>query len=313
MSESKYSQQPLWTSVVSGSVGGAVAVVVGYPFETVKVRMQTGRTQRLFSALFKGVSSPLCAVTPSWALMYFSYSFAQSAMDGRVEGAARRGALSGAICGLAVATVTTPFDAVKIAAQNERIGAWEAARRLLRQRSVFHGLSATCVHLCLSQAIFFATYESVLDRLPDASWGGAVAGGAAGVVEWTTCLPTDTVKTRYQAGPVGARYLDVFAATYRSGGFLRGFYRGYLPILCVRFPFFCSLPAVSRLRAVPVNASAYFIIESTNAFLMGAKGRTDSAATGAAVEEEDQQQQQRSTTTTTSTRSTTLAAALSPS
>lgn len=55
--DAKYAQ-PLWTSVVSGTVGGSVAVrwltfasilntlqvIIGYPFESVKVRLQTGKT-----------------------------------------------------------------------------------------------------------------------------------------------------------------------------------------------------------------------------------------------------------------------------
>jgi len=249
----KYSQ-PLWTSVCSGTVGGVVAVIVGYPFESVKVRLQTGQKTGMFRSLYKGILAPLAGVTPQWALMYFSYFASQAAMQDIFSGpenALKRGAASGFACGLIVATVVTPTDAVKIVAQNEKISASKAFASLLRRGglrgALCHGFLATAVHLGLSQAIFFATYEYVLATFEDnqrqrrrtrsdegrnnnIDWRPAVAGGVAGIVEWTTCLPTDTVKTRLQAGAIGASYFDVLRATYNDFG-LRGFYRGYLPIL----------------------------------------------------------------------------------
>ena len=256
-SSSKY-EAPLWTSVVSGTLGGACGVIIGYPFESVKVRLQTGTTTGLYRSLYKGVLAPLLSVTPQWALMYFAYFAAQNGIEraGGIDSVVGKGAVSGAMCGLVVATVTTPSDAVKIVAQNERITALAAAKRLYSAGGFMHGYLATSVHFGLSQAIFFATYEGILLRMGDdefrgIDWRPAIAGGLAGIVEWTTCLPTDTIKTRLQAGPVGQRYLDVLSSTYSHFG-LRGFYRGYLPIL---------------LRAVPVNSSAYFIIESSNAIL----------------------------------------------
>lgn len=64
-------------------------------------------------------------------------------------------------------------------------------------------------------------------------------------------MATDTVKTRVQAGTVRGKYLDAWAVVYSQHG-ARGFYLGYLPILC---------------RAVPVNASSYFVIELCNSTL----------------------------------------------
>ena len=54
--------QPLWHSLVSGSAGGAAAVLVGHPFDTIKTRLQTGRRDRIFRFLYRGVSARL-AVT----------------------------------------------------------------------------------------------------------------------------------------------------------------------------------------------------------------------------------------------------------
>ena len=264
--------QPMWTSVVSGTIGGACAVLVGYPFETVKVRLQTGTTTRLFGDLFCGVGAPLTTVTPAWAIMYFAYYGAQSWLatkDHWELSAVGKGACSGAICGFATSFVSVPTDVIKINAQNMHVSAMEAFRKLYAARGgpgfLFHGLTATTLHLTLSQAIFFATYEAVLER-----WAGddggtkaaeagdgrpkpvdyapAIAGGCSGIVEWTCCMSTDSVKTRVQAGPMGTPYLSVWSHVLKTEG-PGGFYRGYTPVI---------------LRAVPVNASTFFVIELVN-------------------------------------------------
>ena len=64
-------------------------------------------------------------------------------------------------------------------------------------------------------------------------------------------MATDNIKTRVQSGPPGTRVFGVIWKTLNESG-PRGFYRGYLPVL---------------LRAIPVNSSAYFVIELTNSRL----------------------------------------------
>ena len=87
---------PLWCSVASGTVGGACAVVVGYPFETIKVRLQTGATRRMWSQLFAGMGAPLATVTPQWAVMYAAYYNVQKYLGDKELGPVARGAVSGA-------------------------------------------------------------------------------------------------------------------------------------------------------------------------------------------------------------------------
>ena len=102
-----------------------------------------------------------------------------------------------------------PTDVVKIRAQLKKTTAPRALRELLRRDGpgvLLHGGRATFAHLTLSQAVFFATYEYVLERSgPGApAYAPAVAGAVAGCAEWTLCMATDSVKTRYQAGKRGA-------------------------------------------------------------------------------------------------------------
>ena len=49
---------PLWHSMLMGSLSGAACVIVGHPLDTVKVRLQTSAKGPLFTNLFRGVGGP---------------------------------------------------------------------------------------------------------------------------------------------------------------------------------------------------------------------------------------------------------------
>ena len=142
---------PLWCSVASGTVGGACAVVVGYPFETIKVRLQTGATQRMWSQLFAGMGAPLATDhAAQWAVMYAAYYNVQKYLGDKELGPVARGAVSGAACGFAVSFCAVPVDVVKINAQKMHVSAYESMRTLYKQRGlrfVAHGGVATVLHL----------------------------------------------------------------------------------------------------------------------------------------------------------------------
>ena len=74
-------------SLVAGGVGGVCAVVVGHPFDLVKVRLQTAEKgvyssaldvvrktvarEGLTRGLYAGVSAPLVGVTPMFAVSFW--------------------------------------------------------------------------------------------------------------------------------------------------------------------------------------------------------------------------------------------------
>jgi len=83
-------------SFLSGGIGGVAAVLVGHPFDLIKVRMQTGTVTGagadvgVFGALsktlrsegirgaYRGVSAPLVASTPIYAISFWGYDVGQT-------------------------------------------------------------------------------------------------------------------------------------------------------------------------------------------------------------------------------------------
>ena len=156
---------PLWRSAFAGSVGGICCTLVGQPFDTIKVRIQTGHAREgLFRGLYSGVASPLVGVTPFWLLSYFSYSGAMKAQErdsGRRAGepvnimhAMRAGMVAGLVSG---GVVRGFIDNVKGNAQIRGVSALAAARWLFAQngvRSLGRGVGATTIYSVPTQAVY---------------------------------------------------------------------------------------------------------------------------------------------------------------
>eukprot|EP01065_Artemidia_motanka_P047462 TRINITY_DN7445_c0_g1_i1.p1 TRINITY_DN7445_c0_g1~~TRINITY_DN7445_c0_g1_i1.p1 ORF type:complete len:270 (+),score=44.35 TRINITY_DN7445_c0_g1_i1:309-1118(+) len=251
------SGDPLWYSTALGTISGAACVLVGYPFDTVKVRLQRGAplSKDLIGSLFRGVWSPLLAVTPAWAANFFSYGLFLK-MQGRDDLSAVTAA--GAAAGVLYAVVMCPFEYVKCNTQASR----EPLRKLLMDTvrtsgpsTLYRGIGATVCRDVGQGAVYYYCAERLnrsaafRDRFGDAT--PFAAGICTGLAHCTVEYPFDTVKTRYQTmGYTSYRSLlsDMFAGGAVRG--VAGLFRGY-PVWAVRAPLahgcsFCVIDRVSE-------------------------------------------------------------------
>ncbi|KAI9725154.1 MAG: carnitine transporter [Chrysothrix sp. TS-e1954] len=188
-------------SFVSGGVGGIFAVVVGHPFDLVKVRLQTAekgvytgaldvvrRTvarEGMVRGLYAGVSAPLVGVTPMFAVSFWGYDLGKRVVSnvstvtdnqftvGQVAGA-------GAFSAVPMTIITAPFERVKVLLQIQGqkqlapgekpkySGGIDVVRQLYKEggmRSVYRGSAMTLARDAPGSAAYFATYETVKRRL----------------------------------------------------------------------------------------------------------------------------------------------------
>ncbi|KAJ1984179.1 carnitine transporter [Dimargaris verticillata] len=165
---------------------------------------------------------------------------------------------------LQVQPMATPGAVAKTAAPH--LSLWQLAHRVYRQeglRGVFRGTMATFVRDIPGCAIYFTTYEAVrryVSQHTTLSWmiptplTVMLAGGIAGIVDWTFTMPIDTLKSRLQTAapgqyPRGIR--DVAVHLARTEG-LCVLYRGVGPAM---------------LRAFPANAACFAGYEATMSLL----------------------------------------------
>lgn len=295
-------------SFVAGGVGGACCVLVGHPLDLVKVRMQTGgaaaangsvfgmlsNTLRREGArgLYRGVSAPLTAVSPMFAVSFWSYDIAQRMVkshgqrDMSEEERARSYSLSmkeicaaGAISSIPTTGIMAPTERIKCLLQvqgNEvekggkakSSGMIDCARRVLKEggvRSLYKGTVATLARDVPGTVAYFGTYELVKRELTklqgidpetkgELSVGAVLAaGGLAGMACWTVGIPADVIKSRLQTAPEG-KYGGI-VDVYRAlikEEGYAGLFKGIRPAL---------------IRAFPANAACFLGLEMTRKML----------------------------------------------
>ncbi|XP_052000916.1 solute carrier family 25 member 47-B isoform X1 [Xyrauchen texanus] len=230
---------------IAGSVGGAFGVAVGYPLDTVKVRVQT---QRQYSGVwdcvkttcrtegvggfYRGMSMPVTTVSFSSSLVFGTYRNVLHylhQMRHRNAAHAHHKAdifLSGFAGGVAQVSVMSPADIVKVRlqCQTEPLhpirpdsrpkyrGPVHCVLSIAREEGVlglYKGSGALALRDGPSFATYFLTYNSICDLLSSGSqpeWRVVLlAGGVSGMCGWAIGTPMDVIKCRLQVDGVSKR------------------------------------------------------------------------------------------------------------
>jgi solute carrier family 25 carnitine/acylcarnitine transporter 20/29 len=296
----KSSSSSALKSFISGGVGGACAVLVGHPLDLVKVRMQTGNSgggsvsgmlsdtlrKEGVRGLYRGVSAPLTAVSPMFAVSFFSYDMGQRMVKsygqwGMTEDEREGVPYTLSMAEICVAGALSAIPTTGIMAPSERIkcllqvqaneverggkakysGMMDCARQLLREggmSSVYKGTVATLARDIPGTVAYFGMYEWSKREIMkiqgiDPNKGQlslpavVTAGGLAGMACWTVGIPFDVIKSRYQTAPEG-KYNGIFDV-YKAlikEEGYAGLFRGLRPAL---------------MRAFPANAACFLGVE----------------------------------------------------
>lgn len=265
-----------------GGFGGFVSVLVGHPFDTIKVRLQTsteykGTLDCIKTTLknegiygfYKGMSAPLAGVAPIFALSIMSYKIGKELFGTETSPGKIRlfdHFTAGFFSGIITTIIMAPAERVKclLQIQNESKtikykGSIDCLKQLYKEggtRSIYKGTVATISRDAPSSGIYFMTYEAVKNILKtygyasDNVLGTIFAGGMSGVTFWIVGLPCDVVKNRYQTAPDGMYpngVIDIIRQLLKNEGPL-AFYKGIIPVL---------------MRSFPANAACFFGFEAS--------------------------------------------------
>lgn len=272
------------TGFVAGILSGVTKLVVGHPFDTLKVRLQVSgdrfnnsvltclrATVRRegFKGLYKGGTPPLFGWALMDSVMLGSLSNYRRLLAPEGELELWQHTLAGLGAGLTVSLVATPIEHVKARLQvqyddapGSRIyrGPVEATVKLLRGGNLFNGLTATMIQRSWF-SVFWATYAVTTTKLESATTLSAgsksfLAGGTAASVYWCFAFPFDVVKQRVMTDSIerpryGAGWWACLRDIGRQSGW-RGYYRGFTPCF---------------LRSFPTNGLSVLVFDSTMRFL----------------------------------------------
>lgn len=286
---------------LAGCAGGVAGVLVGHPFDTVKVRLQVQSVekpqyrgtlhcfksiikQESVLGLYKGLGSPLMGLTFINALVFGVQGNTLRALG---HDSPLNQFLAGAAAGAIQCVICCPMELAKTRLQLQDAGparTYKGSLDCLVQiygheglRGVNRGMVSTLLRETPSFGVYFLTYDA-LTRALGCEPGDRLlvpklllAGGTSGIMSWLSTYPVDVVKSRLQAdGLQGApRYrgiLDCVRQSYRAEGW-RVFTRGL---------------ASTLLRAFPVNAATFATVTVVLTYARGEEAGPEGEAVPAA-------------------------------
>lgn len=259
---------------ISGGFGGACLVAVGHPLDLIKVRLQTGTqykgimdcarqtiAKEGIRGLYRGMLTPLAGATPVFAVCFWGYDVGKKLVGNKGELTIGQVAFAGAFSAIPTTILMTPMERVKCIMQvnTQFSGPLSATRFILKEsgiKGLFLGSTATLLRDGLGSIGYFVTYELIKRNLSEKQLSpGAVlvAGGLAGMANWTLAIPLDVLKSRLQTAPKGTYtgLLDVFKKTLSKEG-PTALMKGFRPAM---------------VRAFPANAACFFGMEICRSFL----------------------------------------------
>ncbi|KAF9949941.1 hypothetical protein BGZ70_001573 [Mortierella alpina] len=273
---------------LAGVTSGVTKLVVGHPFDTIKVRMQTSAADRFRGpwhcltetlkkegprALYKGATPPLIGWAFMDSVMLGSLSYYKLILQGgdpNVKLTPFWSGIAGIGAGVTVSFIAAPIEHIKARLQIQYdaksklySGPIDCARQLIRNNGItglWKGLGATLWFRSWFFMWWFS-YEKYAAQLRKRTNMSEAAinfwvGGLSANTFWVFAFPCDVVKNKIMTqpdvkNPPFPTIVSCFKHVYRTDG-LRGFYRGFVPCL---------------LRAFPTNACALTSFELTMRWL----------------------------------------------
>ncbi|KAJ3409054.1 carnitine transporter [Chytridiales sp. JEL 0842] len=182
---------------LSGGGGGVCYVLCNHPFDTLKVRFQTGTHSTLlrtlqhslskqgagggWKSLYKGLTSPLIGVTPMWAFSFWAYDISQRLVSSSYllstpipHFTLPHYLLSGALSALPTALITVPIERLKILMQTSSPKTQTLSHTITHiwkssgPKGFYRGTLATLLRDIPGFAGYYSTYE-LLSRTPPVS------------------------------------------------------------------------------------------------------------------------------------------------
>lgn len=220
----------------AGTVGGIAQVLVGQPFDTVKVRLQSSAEgtysgvgdviKKLIAnegigGFYKGTLTPLVGVGACVSVQFSVNEFMKRYYDKQLNGktpSTLQFFNCGAVAGFANGFLASPIEHIRIRLQTQTGSVKEfngpidcfkklSKNGLFSSSGVFKGLTPTLFRESVGLGIYFATYEALIAREFDKfkvkrtdipAWKLCLFGGLSGYTLWIGIYPVDVIKSKLQ-------------------------------------------------------------------------------------------------------------------
>ncbi|KAI8907353.1 mitochondrial carrier domain-containing protein [Gorgonomyces haynaldii] len=246
---------PAWIKekkiTISASLSALAGVSAGYPFDSIKTRMQAHNYNTLLDCFrdvikkegpigfYRGV---LPVLTTAITLRSVSFNIYTTAKEKLKYGLIPNALVAGGITGTIMCSMGAPIEFIKVQRQLQNSGGniWSWIAKIVRQKGVFGLYTGYHIHLpmdIIGVSFYFGIYEGVKQLLAHGNtpsvYASLVAGGLAGSLSWVVVFPMDVMKSVWQKqGLLEPRPIlttsQLVKQLYQEGGIPR-FYKGLGP------------------------------------------------------------------------------------
>ncbi|XP_060684481.1 mitochondrial basic amino acids transporter [Hemiscyllium ocellatum] len=265
---------------VAGCLGGVAGVLVGHPFDTVKVRLQVQNSnqpryrgtvhcfrsiirQESIFGLYKGIGSPMMGLTFINAIVF---GVQGNTMRYLGKDTPLNQFLAGAAAGGIQCVICCPMELAKTRMQLQGMGEYQVKSKVYKNSldcliriykkqgicGINKGMVTTIFREIPAFGFYFLTYDCLTRALHCEPGDSYIipkllfAGGMSGIASWISTYPIDVIKSRMQADGVGginqySGIMDCIRQSYQKEGW-QVFAKGLTSTL---------------LRAFPVNAATF--------------------------------------------------------
>ena len=245
--------------VVAGSIAGVMQTLVGYPFDTVKVRYIESKSTKISSCIrmmikdngiksfYQGIRSPLYGGVFYNTNMFYSYSLFDKYISRDTNSIFYNSFICGALVGVTTTVIECPIDLIKTQMQLNKNITFKELLFNTNIRTLYRGVYPTIIRNIPASGLYFGVYNHFYNYYSKQNrplFGSLIAGGLAGLVCWSTTYPLDNIKTRIQGDNLSnnkRKYKSMMDCIKKTS--FRQMWSGFIP--CV-------------IRAVPVNSAIFF-------------------------------------------------------
>lgn len=267
--------------LTASATAGMLGKLVEFPFDTIKVRLQTDNKGRFkstmdcikytyknegfFKGFYKGVGSPMFGAILENAVLFVSYGQTYKLLSNEFSDL-QKIVISGGVAGSFASFVLTPVELVKCklqvanlknSANNNTV--FNTISKTLKENGVkglWKGQSSTFLRESLGGCVWFSTYELSKKYLKNKNneskqWHSLASGALSGIMFNFSIFPVDTVKSLVQIDHKTT--ISTAIKTILSQKGIHGFYNGL---------------GITLIRAAPANAVIFYTFDMVNNYLL---------------------------------------------
>lgn len=174
---------------IPGTSTAITKIVIGYPFETLKVRQQLeikNKNKNILFKYYKGCSLPLVTSIIKRSIQLNIY---ESLKHNSTYTA-------GAISGITASIIMNPFNIIKVNLQSNKYN--NILHVLSNYRTIQKGFYINIVRDTLFSAYYLGTYGYLKKNLPDTSFYYSCSSIVAGSTIWLFLMPFDYIRNNIQ-------------------------------------------------------------------------------------------------------------------